>query len=284
MMSLVQGWFRIWEDRPGIWVIEEPLHSEEVKSYFILGSKRALLLDTGMGVADIRSAVEDITGLPIAVVQSHAHVDHIGGAWQFEDVAIHPAEADALVEGVGADDLTGMFDESAMNGPLPEGFQSNGFEIPGKAPTRLLADGEVIDIGGRSLEVIFAPGHSAGGIVLLDRGDRSLFSTDVIYLRSLYLLNEDSSVADYARTLERFIPLLPEIDRLYPSHGPAPLKPGVIPLMLDAMRSIMAGARSNGLANAAFGLPETGDTQIHRFTFGDFDVLVDSLNLPDFLP
>jgi glyoxylase-like metal-dependent hydrolase (beta-lactamase superfamily II) len=282
MTTLVQDWFRIWEDRPSTWVIEEPLHSEEVKSYLIVGSQRALLLDTGMGVADIRAAVEDITDLPIVVVQSHAHVDHIGGAWQFEDVSIHPAEAEALAEGVSAEELNGMFDERAMNGALPEGFQSDGFAIPGKAPTRLLADGDEIDVGDRSLDVIFAPGHSAGGIVLLDREDRSLFSTDVVYLRSLYLLNEDSSLADYARTLERLIPLLPEVDRLYPSHGPTPLKPGVIPLMLDAMRSIMKGAQSSGLANADFGLPETAATQIHRFIFGDFDVLVDSLNLADF--
>jgi glyoxylase-like metal-dependent hydrolase (beta-lactamase superfamily II) len=282
MTTLVQDWFRIWEDRPGTWVIEEPLHSEEVKSYLVVGLQMALLLDTGMGVADIRAAVEDITGLPIAVVQSHAHVDHVGGAWQFDDVSIHPAEAAALEEGVDSEELSEMFDDRALNGPLPDGFQPARFAIPGKAPTRLLADGDVIDLGNRSLEVIFAPGHSAGGIVLLDRGDRCLFTTDVVYLRSLYLLNEDSSLADYARTLERFVSLLPEIDRLYPSHGPTPLKPGVIPLMLDAIRSILNGATSAGLANADFGLPETGDTRIHRFEFGDFDVLVDALNLPDF--
>ena len=281
MTSLVQDWFRVWKDRPGTWIIEEPLHSEEVKSYLVTGSERAALIDTGMGVGDIRAVVDEITSLPITVVQSHAHVDHIGGAWQFEDVAIHPAEAEAIAQGVEADELTGMFEASALNGPLPAGFQPAGFAIPGKRATRLLADGDVIELGNRSLDVIFAPGHSAGGIVLLDRADRSLFTTDVVYLRSLYLLNEDSSVDDYARTLERFVPLLPAIDRLYPSHGPTPLQPGIIPLMLDGMRSIQGGRKSDGRANAALGLPETGDTQIHRFDFADFAVLIDSINLPD---
>lgn len=281
MPALDHDWFRVWEDRPGIWVIEEPLHSEEVKSYLVVGSERAVLIDTGMGVADIRAVVENITNLLVSVLQSHAHVDHIGGAWQFDDVAIHPAEAEALEAGVAADELAGMLDERSLSGPLPKGFDPSGFAIPGRKPDRLLRDGERIDLGNRELEVIFGPGHSAGGIVILDREDRSLYSTDVVYLRSLYLLNEDSSLADYARTLQRFLALLPAIDRLYPSHGPTPLMPGVIPPMLGAMRSIIKGRLSVGLANSELGLAKTGDDEIYRFEFDEFAILIDGINLPD---
>ena len=79
IVELVQDWFRVWEDRPGIWVIEEPLHSECVKSNLIVGRDRAVLIDTGMGVGDIRKLVMELTRLPVTVVQSHAHNDHIGG-------------------------------------------------------------------------------------------------------------------------------------------------------------------------------------------------------------
>jgi glyoxylase-like metal-dependent hydrolase (beta-lactamase superfamily II) len=241
MPDLVQDWFRVWEDRPGTWVIEEPLHSEEVKSYLVLGRVRAALIDTGMGVGDIRRLVEEITPLPVSVIQSHAHNDHIGGAWQFDDVGIHPSEADDLADGQSADRLANWFAESEMSGPLPPGFDPKGYSIPGKSPNRAYVDGDSIDLGGRTLEIIHAPGHSRGGLVILDRANRDLYSTDVVYLRSLYLLNPDSSVPDYVATLERLSTLVPDLDRLYTAHGPSPISPSLIPEMLDGMRKIALG-------------------------------------------
>jgi glyoxylase-like metal-dependent hydrolase (beta-lactamase superfamily II) len=278
MPRLIQDWFRIWEDRPGIWVIEEPLHSEVVKSYLILGDDRALLIDTGMGVGDIKKAIQDITSLPVAVVQSHAHNDHVGGAWQFDDVGIHPSEADDLAEGQSAERLANWFDASEMSGPLPPGFDPHGYSIPGKAPTLFYDDGDRIELGGRTLDVIHAPGHSRGGLVLLDRSDRSLYSTDVIYLRSLYLLNPDSSVTDYVRTLERLSALVPAVDRLYPSHGPSPIDPDLIIPMLEAMREIEAGRVADEV-NFDPGIEggqaaTTSRPVLHVHEFGDFRVLV----------
>jgi glyoxylase-like metal-dependent hydrolase (beta-lactamase superfamily II) len=243
LSGLVQEWFRVWEDRTGVWVIEEPLHSEQVKSYLVLGENRAALIDTGMGVGNLRRLVEEITDLPIVVILSHAHNDHIGSAWQFDDVGIHPAEADDLSSGQSAERLANWFSPSEMSGPLPSTFDPIGYSIPGRNPDRYYNDGDVVDLGGRQLEVIFAPGHSRGGLVFLDRADRTLFSTDVVYLRSLYLLNPDSSPTDYATTLVRLAPLTPALDRLYPSHGPTPIDPGVIPPMRDAMREIAAGRK-----------------------------------------
>jgi glyoxylase-like metal-dependent hydrolase (beta-lactamase superfamily II) len=77
--------------------------------------------------------------------------------------------------------------------------------------------------------------------VLLDRANRDLYSTDVVYLRSLYLLNPDSSVPDYVATLERLSTLVPDLDRLYTAHGPSPISPSLIPEMLDGMRKIALG-------------------------------------------
>ena len=280
MSELVQDWFRVWEDRPGIWVIEEPLHSEVVKSYLILGSARAVLIDSGMGVGDIRSIVESITTLPIVLLQSHAHNDHIGSSWKFADVSIHSSEANDLAVGQSAERLKNWFAPREMSGPLPASFVAKGYAIPGKSPTSLIEDGDLVELGGVTLEVLHCPGHSRGLLAFLDRANRNLYSTDVIYLRELYLLNPDSSVTDYVLTLNRLSAFASEIDRLYPSHGPTPIAPDLIPRMSTAMRSIAAGRTPDsvefepsiegGVESVPF------RNELRTYEFGEFCVLVSS--------
>ncbi|MDQ2683909.1 MAG: MBL fold metallo-hydrolase, partial [Chloroflexota bacterium] len=153
-MTLVQDWFRVREEPAGVWIIEEPLHSEQVKSYLVLGSARAALIDTGMGVGDIRALVESLTSLPVIVLQSHAHNDHIGGSWQFDEVLVHQLEAGDLADGQTAERLANWFAPHEMSGPLPPGFEPRGYRIPGKTATGYLAEGDCVDLGERSLEVL----------------------------------------------------------------------------------------------------------------------------------
>nr|MDP9472148.1 MBL fold metallo-hydrolase [Chloroflexota bacterium] len=98
--DLVQGWFAVSAPEEGVFTIEEPLHEEQVKSYLVVGSERAILIDTGMGVGDIRTLVADLTDRPVTVVNSHVHWDHIGGNGLFAEILIHPTEADVLRRGV----------------------------------------------------------------------------------------------------------------------------------------------------------------------------------------
>src|SRR6187397_3028807 len=98
-MTHEPSWFTVREHEPGIVQIAEPHHVEEVSSWLIVGEDRAILLDTGMGVADIRTAIETVTALPVTVVNSHADWDHIGGNPLFDRILIHPAEAHRLPAG-----------------------------------------------------------------------------------------------------------------------------------------------------------------------------------------
>ena len=86
-VSSPDRWFEVYEVRPQVFAIYEPHQAEEVISYLILGDKQALLFDTGLGIGDIRRVVLSLTSLPIVVVNSHTHNDHVGGNWQFEHVA-----------------------------------------------------------------------------------------------------------------------------------------------------------------------------------------------------
>ena len=123
-VDLVQEWFAIDEPVPGVFRIQEPLHEENVKSFLVLGTDRAALIDTGMGVADIAAVVRSLTDLPVTVINSHAHWDHIGGNELFDEIWIHEAEAEGLVNGVSNDILRPWFSPDRLRGPLPEGFRA----------------------------------------------------------------------------------------------------------------------------------------------------------------
>src|ERR1700690_4301482 len=79
-------WFEVYEVAPSVFAIYEPHQSEETIGYLIVGQQRALLFDTGMGIGDIKSVTAHLTQLPIVVLNSHTHDDHVGGNWQFDTV------------------------------------------------------------------------------------------------------------------------------------------------------------------------------------------------------
>ncbi|MEA2527718.1 MAG: hypothetical protein QOF33_3842 [Thermomicrobiales bacterium] len=239
--TLIQAWFAVAEVEPGIFQIGEPLHDEDVKSYLVVGADRAVLIDTGTGIGDLRAVVDDLTDRPIAVVNSHAHWDHIGANWRFTDIAIHRAEAERLSRGVGPEKLRRAFADEHLLGALPPGTDRDALTIPPSSATTLLDGGETIDLGGRRLDVIHAPGHSPGGIVLLDRGNGVLFSTDVAYPGALYCQFDDANLDDYRRSHYQLASLAPSLRAVYPSHNASPMEPGLLPRMSEALDDIAAG-------------------------------------------
>src|SRR5215813_13151175 len=83
-VSIPDPWFEVYRIAPGVFAIYEPHQAEEVISYLIVGTKQAALFDTGMGISDIQKVTAELTELPIVVLNSHTHNDHVGGNWQFK--------------------------------------------------------------------------------------------------------------------------------------------------------------------------------------------------------
>jgi glyoxylase-like metal-dependent hydrolase (beta-lactamase superfamily II) len=258
-----QNWFEVWEAEPGVFVIQEPFHTENVKSYVVAGDERAVVIDTGMGVGDFGAIIRDLTSLPVSVINSHAHWDHVGSNWQFNEIAIHRSEAGALIAGPTNADIRRRFGSDVLKGPLPPGENLDTVEIRPSRATTILEGGEWIELGGRSLEVIHAPGHSPGGIVLVDRDARIMFSTDVVYAGALYAQFNDSNLDDYIETLKRLEPIAFSLRALYPSHGEAPIEPGVIQVMLTAMAEVRDGRQA-----------DESDEGTARHAFDGFSILV----------
>lgn len=239
--ALIQGWFDVAAVEPGIVRIAEPLHSENVKSYLVTGTDRAILIDTGMGIGDLRAVVEPLTDRPIAVVNGHAHWDHIGANWRFTDIAIHSAEAERLPRGIGPERLRQAFAAQHLSGPLPPCTDREMISIPPSRATTLLDGGEILDLGDRRLAVIHAPGHSPGSIVLLDRANGVLFGTDVAYPGALYCQFADANLDQYRRSMRMLAELTPTLRTVYPSHNESPMSPDLLPRTSEALDAIAAG-------------------------------------------
>jgi glyoxylase-like metal-dependent hydrolase (beta-lactamase superfamily II) len=261
----VSGWFHVAELEPGVALVAEPGH---VCSWLIRGNERSVLLDTGLGVADIAAAVAAVSAGPVEVVNSHSHFDHVGGNALFEQRAIHRLGGPLLAAGCPPDLLAAYATASAgirsrwdalkaadgagfhVLGPdeevrpwPPPGFDPAEWRIEAPPPTQLLDEGDVIELGARSLRVLHTPGHSPDHICLLDEEAGILFAQDQAYYGPHLLYFEDSSIEEWARSLRRLAEeVQPQVRVVYCAHC---LRPAVPPRLLtelaDAAEAVIAG-------------------------------------------
>lgn len=220
-VAVDDGWFEVYQIIDGIFAIYEPGQFEEVISFLIAGEDMALLFDTGLGIGDIRDVVEQLTDLDVVVLNSHTHYDHIGGNHQFETIYAMDTEftRGRSINGRPHEAVAEFVSEGWIWMPLPEGFIKDEYHSHPFAITRMIAEGDVIDVGGRRLEILETPGHAPDSICLIDRENRILFTGDTFYLAPLYAHVDGSDFEDYARSAARLAGLAGEIDIAITSHN-----------------------------------------------------------------
>ncbi|HET7036329.1 MAG TPA: MBL fold metallo-hydrolase [Thermomicrobiaceae bacterium] len=250
------GWFEVREFPDGVVGLGEPGHDEDVKSFLVRGSELALLFDTGTGIGDIRPVVDQLVSTPVLLVNSHAHWDHIGGNWQFPRIWIHEAEADRLGEQLPPERLRRFAAPERFIGPPPEGFDIERFTIRPSHAERRLREGDEIDLGDRRLRVMHTPGHSPGGITLVDEARGIALVGDAVYAGPLYAHISGSDPAVYRTTLSRLADLAPDLSVVYPSHNAYPLEPAFLRTVSQGYESIWEGrapdARRDGIEEHRF--------------------------------
>ncbi len=238
-----EDWFEVYRISDGIFAIYEPGQFEEVISFLITGEDRALLFDTGLGIGDIRSVVDQLTDLEIIVLNSHTHYDHIGGNHQFETIYAMDTEftRKRAADGRPHETVAEFVSEGWIWKPLPDGFSKDEYHSHPFAISRFVAEGDTIDVGGRRLEILEMPGHAPDSICLIDRENRLLFTGDTFYLAPLYTHIEGSDFEDYARSAARLAGLAGEIDIAITSHN-VPIVDGSYMIALGlAFEQIKAG-------------------------------------------
>ncbi len=203
--------------------------------YLVEGSEKALLIDGLTGVGSLKAFVRELTDLPVTLVLTHGHVDHIGAAFEYGECWLHP------------DDIALLYEHGDAEARL--GFASGGGRkidpadvVPPRAIRTLpVQDGHVFDLGGVQLEVIHVPGHTYGSIVLLDRARRIVYSGDACNANTLLFLPGSTTIQEYKEALLHFKTFQPAFDGMFGGHGPGPVPNTLVDEALQLCDEIMAG-------------------------------------------
>ncbi|MGL4234921.1 MBL fold metallo-hydrolase [Tabrizicola sp.] len=215
------GWFSTRQLEPGVFVSLEPAVDPMFRAAIVtvLGRDRDLQFDFGCGLAPLRPALP-LGARPVIAVASHAHVDHIGGLHEFADRLGHITEAAGFAGLPGvetfADEFRGW--PRVVTSPPVPGWTVADWTLRPAPLTGTLAEGDRIDLGDRQFTVLHLPGHSPGGIGLLDERDGLFLSGDAIYDEELLDDLPGGSVPDYLATMERLRGL--DCRLVIGGHGP----------------------------------------------------------------
>ena len=234
-------WFEVYKPAANTFAIYEPHQSEEVISYLIVGQKRALLFDTGMGISDIKKVTAELTTLPIFVLNSHTHDDHVGGNWQFDRIYGMDTEFTRRNARGSQEDAQAEIAPDQVCGALPKGFDAKTYSTRPWKITSYIHDGEKIDLGGRVIEVIATPGHTPDALSLIDRKNRLLFTGDTYYPAPIWLYRPETNLKAYAASIERLNALAPEVKMVMGAHNIPTAPPAVLHQLVQAFAAVQAG-------------------------------------------
>ena len=185
--------------------------------YLVLGDERAMLVDTGSGIAPLRPYAESISDLPYDVLLTHGHVDHASGAGEFADkrIYLHPADRKLMSYHTSfGNRLDYLWHTAGL--AVPEG-QLTAMMDPGK--TLPLADGQRFDLGGLHLEAIHVPGHTHGMCMVLIEEERFILFGDGCGVSVMIVDDEATSVEEYSQALRRLKQHEARYDHVIRNHG-----------------------------------------------------------------
>lgn len=178
---LEKDYFKVTKLENNIYRIYEP---KDIYTTVILGKKKALVIDNGHGFGNVRKVIESITDLPLMVVNTHGHLDHAGGNYLFDEVYINFEDIPTYYKYEEEKDLMlisydKLFKEKGIQ-MFPDDFDRESFMKTTTKKFLPLENHQIIDLGGRKLEVIKVPGHTVGHVTFLDYETGILFSGDAV--------------------------------------------------------------------------------------------------------
>lgn len=237
VLQIADHWFERKALGDGITLLWEPHVHPLLRCniWHVAGRDCDLLVDTGLGVASLAEAAADLFGKPLTVVLTHCHMDHAGGAHEFDTCCVHAAEAQALCEAsnhlpldvaaYSADDLAwfsgiGYDISGGLLTAIPHaGFDPSAHVMQAAEASRLIGEGDVVDLGNRAFEVLHLPGHSPGSIALWEAASGTLFSGDAIYDGPLLDQIPGSDIPAYCQSMERLRTL--PVSLVHAGHEPS---------------------------------------------------------------
>ncbi len=164
-------WFTVTELDESTYAISECGHWENVHSYLLIGAKEAVLIDTGLGIGSMKTVTDSLTDLPVSVITTHVHWDHIGSHGEYQRIYVHEAEKDWLTDGIKGLPIEHIRRDVSrdITKPVPAGFSAETYTPFRGEPSGTLQDGDTVGCDSRPLVIYHTPGHSRGISVSLIR-------------------------------------------------------------------------------------------------------------------
>ena len=206
-----------------------------VRFFLLCGKEKAALVDTGMNTANARKMAEELTDLPLILINTHADRDHISGNGAFDEIYMSPAEEDNYRENAGT-----------------------GTIIPVK-------DGDVIDLGDRPLRIIDNPGHTPGSIAILDEKYRVLIAGDSVQDGKIFMFGKYRDIDTYIDSLKNLSKYDGLYDEIYRMHGSIPVKPDLIGKLIEGAEQIRDGEAEGRIVDL-FG----NEVMLYEFPYAGF--------------
>ncbi len=203
-------WYKVERVGDDVTYICEPhiLEFYRCNIWHVRGRDQDMLVDSGMGVVSLRQYVPQVAERALEAVASHTHFDHIGCHHEFDKRTVHRCECDLLAHPTRKNTLADPYATDEIFTCLPpEPYVSSTYAVKGAPATRVVDDGDVIDLGDRHFEVIHTPGHSPGGIALWEKASGILFSGDILYDGPLIEDTYHSDMGDYIASMKRLVDL-----------------------------------------------------------------------------
>lgn len=228
--------------KPYLYLLDE---GHMATGYVVVGEEKVCVIDTMNGFTDILGFIRKFTDKPVVVVNTHGHPDHIFGNVYFEEALLNPKDLEIA--------------EGFINMPeFQEACQKYKLRMP---PFKPIVEGDVIDLGGKTLEVYELPGHTPGGIVLLLKEDRILFTGDSVNHHLWMQLDISLPLSQYVEELDRIMFLEDKADYILHGHARGFDDISLLRCMRNGIVEILEGKTDNDKPYEWFG----GEAMQHPF-------------------
>lgn len=227
----------------GIYAIDQQM----VRAFLIVGESRAVLMDTGAVRVDILSSIKQITDLPLTVLLSHGDGDHIGNLSAFGSAYCHTGDHDAVLS----------HEDCRSVRLLP------------------LCEGDTFDVGGRTLSVLFTPGHTKGSVCFLDEKNKILFAGDTVSYGPVFMFGERRNAIEYLVSLKRLQAMRNDgvFETVFCCHNACPIPAGTV----DELIACVEGYQNRTITGIPAPMPVPSADKPFLYKYGPCMLLADEL-------
>lgn len=225
MAQKLLDYYKITEIKSGVYRIFSP---ERVHVDLFVGRKAALLFDTGYGFGPLSELVKSITQLPLYVVNSHGHLDHACGNFQFEEnIYIHPKDMELCQRHNSPEMKKGAVENAKHtieygtgieHNILPQDFNEDLYVNSGYGTLVPVIEGHTFELGGITLKVVELPGHTQGGIGLIYEEEQMLYAGDALNSFLWLFMPEATDITTYIATIKKAMQI--DFEKLVMAHNP----------------------------------------------------------------